>query len=187
MIREGNYLLSFARDNTLTEKKSAVFEELMTFQEKVFLICLGFSRNAADAQDLTQEVYLKAYKNIGTLKEIKLSKPWLFRITRNTCLDFRKKHRLYQAPSFESGREPAESMTPESQMILQEQLRALKAAIQQLPKKQREVFVLRKYGDLSYQEIAETLKTKEGTVKSRFGRASNAIIAYIKGEENEKK
>ena len=72
-------------------------------------------------------------------------------------------------------------------MILQEQLHALKAAIQELPKKQREVFVLRKYGDLTYQEIAETLKIKEGTVKSRFGRASKAIIAHMKGEKNEKK
>lgn len=187
MIREGNYLLSFAQDDTVTEKKSAVFEELMTFQEKVFLICLGFSRNAEDAQDLTQEVYLKAYRNIGTLKEAKLSKLWLFRITRNTCLDFRKKHRLNQSLSFKSGREAAESRTPESQMIFQEQVRALKVAIQQLPKKQREVFVLRKYGDLTYQEIAETLKIKEGTVKSRFGRASKAIIAHMKGEENEKK
>ena len=187
MIKESNYLLSFARDDTVTENSSKIFEELMTFREKVFLICLGFSRNAADAQDLTQEVYLKAYRNIGTLKEAKLSKLWLFRITRNTCLDFRKKHRLYRDSFFGSEGKHIEPMTPESQMILQEKLHALKAAIQQLPKKQREVFVLRKYGDLTYQEIAETLKIKEGTVKSRFGRASKAIIAYMKGEKNEKK
>ena len=171
----------------MTKNLSKIFEELMTFHKKVFLICLGFSRNAADAQDLTQEVYLKAYRNIGTLKEAKLSKLWLFRITRNTCLDFKKKHRLNRDSFFESGRELTEPRTPESQMILQEQLHALKAAIQELPKKQREVFVLRKYGDLTYQEIAETLKIKEGTVKSRFGRASKAIIAHMKGEKNEKK
>lgn len=187
MISKGNHLFSFVRDATVTEKKSAVFEELMTFQKKVFLICLGFSRNTADAQDLTQEVYLKAYRNIETLKEAKLSKLWLFRITRNTCLDFKKKHRLNRDSFFESDREPVEPRTPESQMIFQEQLRAIKVAIQQLPKKQREVFVLRKYGDLSYQEIAETLKIKEGTAKSRFGRARQAIISYMKGEENEKK
>lgn len=159
----------------------------MTFHKKVFLICLGFSRNAADAQDLTQEVYLKAYRNVGTLKEVKLSKFWLFKITRNTCLDFRKKHRLNRNSSIESGGEPADLTTPESQMIYQEQLRALKISIQQLPKRLREVFVLKKYGDLSHQEIAETLKIKEGTVKSRFGRACQAIISQMKGEKDEKK
>lgn len=187
MIRKSNHLFSFARDAAVTEKKSKAFEELMAFQEKVFLICLGFSRNVVDAQDLTQEVYLKAYRNIGTLKDVALSKHWLFRITRNTCLDFRKKFRLSRQFSSESGRELTEPGTPESQMIFQEQVRAFKMAIQQLPKKQREVFVLRKYGDLSYREIAETLKIKEGTIKSRFGRARQAIITHMKGEKNEKK
>jgi RNA polymerase sigma-70 factor (ECF subfamily) len=176
------HLYSFIQDTAVIEEKSKVFEELMTFHKKVFLICLGFSRNAADAQDLTQEVYLKAYRSIGTLKEVKLSKFWLFKITRNTCLDFRKKHRLNRNSSIESGKEPVDLTTPESQMIYQEQLRALKVSIQQLPKRLREVFVLKKYGDLSHQEIAKTLKIKEGTVKSRFGRACQAIIAQMKEE-----
>jgi RNA polymerase sigma-70 factor (ECF subfamily) len=166
------------------EKKSQVFEELMTYQKKVFLICLGFSRNASDAQDLAQDVYLKAYKNIGTLSELSLAKFWLFRIARNTCLNFQKKHRLDRISASKITQKMKDPQTPESEMIHQEQLRQLKEAIQKLPKKQRDVFVLKEYGDLSYQEIAETLKIELGTVMSRLNRARQAIKEQIKGDKN---
>ena len=190
MIRNYPHLLSFVQEAAVKEKtaeKSKVFEELMAFQEKVFLICLGFSRNKTDAQDLTQEVYLKVYRNIGTLKDLSLSKFWLFRITRNTCLDFIRKHRLHRLSSLELDQEPKELKTPESQLIFQEQLRALKVSIQKLPKKLRDVFILKEYGGLSYQEIAEVLKIKEGTVPSRLTRARQAIMNQMKGEKNEKR
>jgi RNA polymerase sigma-70 factor (ECF subfamily) len=166
------------------ENKSQVFEELMTYQKKVFLICLGFSRNASDAQDLAQEVYLKAYKNISTLSELSLAKLWLFRIARNTCLNFQKKHRLDHISAVEMTRKIKDPQTPESEMIHQEQLRVLKGAIQNLPKKQRDVFILKEYGDLSYQEIAETLNIELGTVMSRLSRARQAIKEQIKGDKN---
>ena len=93
MIETPSRALSTNRDSGLAKKRIELFEELMLFQKKVFLICLGFSRNATDAQDLAQDVYLRAYKNIGNLSEPSLAKVWLFRIARNTCLNFRKKHR----------------------------------------------------------------------------------------------
>ncbi len=172
------------REEELADKKSQVFEELMTHQKKVFLICLGFSRNASDAQDLAQEVYLKAYKNIGTLADLSLAKFWLFRIARNTCLNFQKKHRLSSSSAFAVTQKIKDPQNPESEMIHKEQIRMLKGAIQRLPKKQRDVFVLKEYGDLSYQEIAETLKIELGTVMSRLNRARQAVKQKIQGEYN---
>jgi len=162
-------------------KESKIFEALMAHKEKVFLICLGFSRNPADAEDLAQEVYLKVYKNIETVKDSELSKYWLFKVTRNTCLDFHRKnkHRRHSPLGPES--EPSESITPESQLVSRENLRSLKAAIQQLPKKQKEVFILREYGDLSYQELADVLKINRGTVMSRLNRARQALTNLMKG------
>jgi RNA polymerase sigma-70 factor (ECF subfamily) len=169
-------------DTELADKRTELFEELMTHQKKVFLICLGFSSNASDAQDLTQEVYLKAYKNIATLSDLSLAKFWLFRIARNTCLNFQKKHRLNRMAALEISRKMKSPKSPESEMIHQEQLRKLKGAIRMLPKKQRDVFVLKEYGGLSYQEIAETLNIELGTVMSRLNRARQAIKETIKGE-----
>ncbi len=180
----GNRAISLIKETGLAEKKYRVFEELMTYQKKVFLICLGFSRNSSDAQDLAQEVYLRAYKNINTLDNISLSKYWLFRIARNTCLNFWKKHRLDKISAFEMIRQNIDPQNPESRMIHQEQLLALKRVIQNLPKKQRDVFIMKEYGDLSYEEIAETLNIKQGTVMSRLNRARKAIIERIKGEQN---
>ncbi len=165
------------------EQESKAFEELMMYQDKVFLICLGFSKNATDAEDLAQEVYLKAYRKIGSLKELRFAKLWLLRITRNTCLDYRKKQRI--KPMFQplDTETSIENNTPESKMIFQEQVGLLKKAIQRLPKKLKEVFILREYGDLSYEEIAATLEIKEGTIMSRLNRARQALLSQIKGEE----
>ena len=79
-----------------------------------------------------------------------------------------------------SERKRAEAALQESE----EQLRQLKGAIHKLPKKQRDVFVLKEYGDLSYQEIAETLNIELGTVMSRLNRARRAIKEQIEGEKN---
>lgn len=170
---------------TVANNKSVVFEELMTYQKKVFLICLGYSRNASDAQDLAQEVYLKAYKKIHTLVDRSLSKYWLFRIARNTCLNFQKKRRLDRISAFEMVRKYKDPESPEAEMIRYEQLRLLKGAIQKLPRKQRDVFVMKEYGDLSYEEIAETLDIKLGTVMSRLNRARQTIKEQIKGDRHD--
>jgi RNA polymerase sigma-70 factor (ECF subfamily) len=165
-----------------TNKTSKIFKALMAHKEKVFLICLGFSRNPADAEDLTQEVYLKAHKNIDTVKDSELSKYWLFKVTRNTCLDFHRKNKRRRHSPIGPEHEQPDSMTPESQLESREELQFLKSAIQKLQKKQREVFVLREYGDLSYQEIADVLKINKGTVMSRLTRAKLALMNQMKGE-----
>lgn len=184
MMESGHCTLSAKKETDLTVKETWIFQDLMSYQKKVFLICLGFSRNASDAQDLAQEIYLKAYKNIHTLRDRSLAKSWLFRIVRNTCLNFRKKHRLDKISAYEIIGQNIDHQNPEFDMIRQEQLFALKMAIQNLPKKQRDVFVMKEYGDLSYEEIAETLQIKKGTVMSRLNRARQAIKEKFKGDQD---
>lgn len=164
------------------------FKELMAYKENVFRICLGFSRNSADAEDLVQDVYLKAYKKIGSLRNQSLKKEWLFRIARNTCLDHQKRMRIRL--SFLN--RPKETMTgqtdPEPAVDHKEQVKRLKSALNVLPRKQKEVFVLREYGHLTYEEIARTLGIKMGTVMSRLNRARQAIINRLEvnhGKRNE--
>ncbi len=169
------------RDRQVIQTKSEVFEKLMTHHKQVFLICLGFSRNASDAQDLAQEAYLRAYKNIHTLSEQSLAKFWLFRIARNTCLNFQRRNRRNRISFPKIAQSIDLPGDPESEMIHRERLHLLKDAIQNLPKKQRDVFVLKEYGDLSYMEIAETMRIEPGTVMSRLNRARQAIKEKMKG------
>ena len=162
-------------------------EELMAYQEDVFRVCLGFSRNPQDAEDLSQEVYLKAFRKIGTIHEPQALKAWLLRIARNTCLDHQKRSRLFRLFRRSVTRDDAqENSTQQEQINTRERLARLKEAVGRLPRKQREVFVLREYGHLSYAELAEVLGIKQGTVMSRLNRARKAMLNFIKEGDDEK-
>jgi len=164
----------------LSENEARLFEELMAFQEDVFRICLGFSRNPADAEDLAQDVYLKAYRNIKTVHSPYAIKEWLYRIARNICLDHKKRTHVAQLFDRLSNRsEVVENNTPEAGAEVRERLVILKKAVEQLPKKQREVFVLWEYGRLSYDELARTVGIKTGTVMSRLNRARKAVANFM--------
>ena len=165
----------------LTDEEEKLLEDMMIYKDDVFRICLGFSRNPSDAEDLSQDVYLKALQNVGKVHTPYAVKEWLLRIARNTCLDQGKKRRIIRF--FERTANPddaVETKTPESTTDSGERLTSLKKAISRLPKKQREVFVLREYGHLSYQELARTRGIKEGTVMSRLNRARRAVTDFVK-------
>jgi RNA polymerase sigma-70 factor (ECF subfamily) len=168
----------------LAEEEAKVFEQMMTYQEDVFRICLGFSRNPSDAEDLSQDVYLKAYKGLKKIRRPYAVKEWLIRVTRNTCLDFQKKSKrarllLQRTPRTEDGRERT---TPEVSVDTHEHLSVLKNTIGRLPKKQKEIFVLREYGHLSYRDLARMLGIREGTVMSRLNRARRTVMTMMKEE-----
>jgi RNA polymerase sigma-70 factor (ECF subfamily) len=175
--------------NTGKNKKSdamKLFNELLTYKESVFRICLGFSKDPWDAEELTQEVYLKAYKKIGTLKDPQFAKPWLFKITKNLCLDHRKKNIFSNIFKSKSNSELIERKTPESIFFCKEELKNLKKVVRNLPKKLKEVFILREYGHLPYREIALILKIKIGTVMSRLHRARQIIVKKLREGNYEK-
>ena len=80
-------------------------------------------------------------------------------------------------------KEPVLEKNPESQLPWAEQLELLKKSIKELPVKQKEVFILREYGLLSYHEIAQTLGIKEGTVMSRLKRSRQAVMDMMRREQ----
>ena len=163
-----------------------LLEDMMACQEAVFRICLGFSRNASDAEDLSQDVYLKAYRSLGKVRHPYLIKEWLFRIARNACLDHAKKRHLTR--ELERAASPGNAVdprAPEATLIAGERLRALKSAMSRLPRKQLEVFVLREYGGLSYEELGRVLGAKAGTIMSRLNRARTAVASFVKEAEHE--
>jgi RNA polymerase sigma-70 factor (ECF subfamily) len=163
------------------DEDAKLLEDMMTCQEAVFRICLGFSRNASDAEDLSQDVYLKAYRSLRKVRHPYLVKEWLFRIARNTCLDHVKRRRLVRELERTTSPDYAiDRKTPETSSIMNERLRLLKMAISRLPKKQREVFVLREYGQLSYEELGRVVGAKAGTVMSRLNRARTSVAAFFK-------
>jgi RNA polymerase sigma-70 factor (ECF subfamily) len=161
--------------------KKELFEQVLENRKTVFWICLGYARDSVEAEELAQEVFFKAWSRIDSLRTPERCREWLFRVARNTCLDSQKKKRLRRLFEANSPREARDEKTPEALIILRDELRLLKQAVRALPNKMRSTFILREYGELSYQEIADILGIKEGTVMSRLNGAREKIRERMKG------
>jgi len=129
--------------------------------------------NMDDASDALQETFIKCWRNRHQVPEIDNLRAWIFRIAVNTGRDMRmtawrrKRQALGEAealvPSCETG--------PEQQAHQSEQMEQLRLAVLELREEEREVFLLRQNGDLTYEAIAETLAIPLGTVKTRMRKA----------------
>ncbi len=160
--------------------ETAALGELLAHRETVFRICLGFSRNYDDAEDLAQEVIVKAAAAAGTLRDPDRVREWLLRIARNTCIDRGKQRRtragLLSRLAAETLIKPAD---PEPRAE-DGRVAVLREAVARLPRRLKDVFVLREYADLSYAEIGRSLNLKEGTVMSRLSRARAFVTREVK-------
>lgn len=151
-----------------------------TNQALVFSVCFRMLGEWHEAEDLTQEVFFKAYKSLHQLRgEAKVS-TWLYRIAVNLCLNRlrrRKRERWFSLDwLFESQGEtaaglPAEEGTPSTALEAAETHGLVQAAVKALPAQQRAALVLSVYERLSYQEIAAVMQCSVSSVESRLHRA----------------
>jgi len=172
---------------TTITPEDGLFRELVGYREDVFRVCLGLARNIADAEDLCQDVFLKAFARCGDIRRAGARRVWLLRIARTTCLDYHRRRRLVPMVPMEDIPEPSTSdhSAPHSVAESHDDLRRLKDAIQRLPRKHREVFVLREYGGLSYEDLSKTLGVRPGTVMSRLNRARQAVASAMEVKNHE--
>lgn len=169
-----------------TGETAASLEDILRYREEIFLVCLGFSRDVTAAEDLCQDVYVRACAKLRTVRNIDALKPWLFRVARNICLDHGRRSRVVRFVPMDTAtvEEPPEAPPRESGEN-DNRLALLKAAVGRLPEKLREVFVLREYARLSYGEIARTLDIREGTVMSRLHRGRRVLVKIFGENHND--
>lgn len=159
---------------------------------------LGFVRRMVpqpeEAQDVTQEVFIRAYQNFHRFDGRSSAKTWLFRIAYNLCVD--RSRRLDRSP-VETGMQASpdteewievadERWEPEKLVLEGELADAVERAILSMSEKLRSVLLLHDREDASYEEIADTLNVPVGTVKSRLFLArnhlQNALKGYLQGD-----
>jgi RNA polymerase sigma-70 factor (ECF subfamily) len=145
---------------------------------RVHRLCLRLLGRACDAEDATQEVFLKLFERAGSFDERARFTTWLHRLTVNHCLHRLEKERLRAARPLPDGESapPDPGEAPLEQLGRTEARERLQALLLRLVPEQRAVLVLREIEQLSYREIAETLSIPEGTVMSRLSRAREAIL-----------
>lgn len=170
---------------------NGAFEALLLLhQKKVYNLCLRMSANPDDALDLSQEAFLRAWRSLGQYQFEANFSTWLFRLTSNICIDFlrRKKRRQETSltESYDDSDEGAELSVPdaqpgpEQQAMTNETKIELARAMEQLSPEHREILQLRVIEDLQYEQIADILGVRVGTVKSRLARARLALRKILK-------
>ena len=136
-------------------------------QRNVYQLCYRFVGSHEDAADLTQDVFVRAYRGIRNFKEQAAFKTWLYRIGVNVCLN-RKAIRSPQLRSIDSVEPVAMSEHTDTLLLRDERAARVRAAIVQLPPKQRATLILRTYRELPHEEIARILGSSVGAAKANF-------------------
>ncbi|MFQ3566823.1 MAG: sigma-70 family RNA polymerase sigma factor [Aggregatilineales bacterium] len=158
--------------------QDAFAELVYTFQDAVYNLCYRMLYDREEAEDASQEAFLRAYLNLGRYDPSRSFKTWLLTIASNHCIDRLRRRRL----KWLSIDEPLPSLAlsddtpePEDVTILNEQSKALQELLNQLNPDYRAAVVLRYWYDYSYTEIADILDTTESAIKSRLFRARQIL------------
>jgi len=167
-------LLASARAGDL-----AAFERLMRQYERLVLVtALRLADNMADAQDVSQEVFLKLYKNLGKLTAEEALPSWLYRVTVNACHDLRRRKRP-EDPVEHAGQLSSATGDPHRVLAETERGRALELSLRMLPEKERAALVLRDLEGLSTEAVARALGSSEATVRSQVSKARVKVKGFV--------
>jgi RNA polymerase sigma-70 factor, ECF subfamily len=163
-------------------KVTALVEEYST---TLYRVAYSVTRNAADAEDVVQETFLRVLRHSDKLAEVRDYRVWLVRITWNLVLD--RKRRAKTRPQVDNFDEltrvlPTEQLSAEKIAITAQRYTRILRLIDTLPEREREVLLLSALKELSTVEIALILKTTDSTIRSRLYRARHALAALLEQE-----
>ena len=148
---------------------------VQTYWRKVFNVAYRFVGTYDEAEDLTQEIFLKVFKSLGTFDQRANFQTWLISVSRNFCIDRYRSGRRDRAVfarevDASTVRAEAPGLSPHARVELRDRVALLREALRALSPALRTAVLLRDVHELSYQEIAEQLGVAPGTVKSRINR-----------------
>jgi RNA polymerase sigma-70 factor, ECF subfamily len=178
---------------------SGAWAELVRAQHRrVYGLCYRFTGNPADAEDLTQDVFLKIYSNLASFDTTRGSlQVWITTMTRNLLVDnFRRTRNLRATGSLDDGWESSEELSPIDRLTSRspsphesaaqkELAKMVQGALARVSVELREAVILRDLQDLDYKEIAQVLGIPEGTVKSRISRGRAELARLLERNKRE--
>jgi RNA polymerase sigma-70 factor (ECF subfamily) len=177
--------------NNLVSKLKAGDQEAWSmivnkYSKTVYNMALNFAGNSDDAADITQDIFLKVYNNIGKFEGENTIIAWLLRLSKNYCIDFWRKHK-HNRKNLELNDNirndySDEADTPEEVLIRKSDITYLRKKLLLLNPDLRTLIIMRDIQDFSYQEIAENLDMPLGTIKSRINRARTKLAKIVLNE-----
>lgn len=150
------------------------------YQQKVYWLVRKMVIDHDDADDLTQEVFIKIHKAIDNFREDSQLYTWIYRIATNECLTFlNKKKRWFFLPLEDVSKELSAKIDSAPYLTGDDIQKKLQKALLTLPDKQRLVFNMKYYDDLPYEDISQITKTSVGALKASYHHAVKKIENYL--------
>lgn len=151
-----------------------------TYQQRVYWHVRKMVIDHDDADDLTQEIFIKIHKYIDTFREDSQLFTWIYRIATNECLSFlNKKKRRFFLPIEDVTQQLIAKVDNDPDLDGDEIQKRLQKAILQLPEKQRLVFNMKYFDDMPYEHMAEVTQTSVGALKASFHHAVKKIEEFL--------
>lgn len=162
----------------------AAFDQLVArYQGRLLRLVVRLLRDQAEAEDVVQETFLKAYRALPRFRGEAAFYTWLYRIALNGARNAVLRRRQRSAPGPLPSQLPAQAPevgTPEAMLLSKQVMQTIDTAMEALPLELRTAIVLREIEGLSYEEIAQIMECPLGTVRSRIFRAREAIARRLR-------
>jgi RNA polymerase sigma-70 factor (ECF subfamily) len=173
--------------DTIRKSQSEAYAEIIErYQGKLFAYIFRLIGNREEAEDLLQNVFIKAYRNLNSFDIQRKFSSWIYRIAHNESMNFIKRRYLKRFISWEdinSSKDKLEARSladaPDEAWFKKESIQGVGEAIRRLPLKYRQVLILRYFSDKSYQEISEILDKPLNTVGTLINRAKKKLSHEI--------
>ncbi|HUH02706.1 MAG TPA: sigma-70 family RNA polymerase sigma factor [Kofleriaceae bacterium] len=187
--RQGGDHDAIDRDQELIDRfrggEARAFDELVRrYQQPVFYLCLRYLKNDADSKDVSQRAFVRAFQKLETFRGESTFRTWLYRIAINLSLNYLRDHRREQ-PTEISDAALTRGPTGPMRIIGDEQSIRLRAAIEALPPKQRQVLELRIFDELPFREVAALADCTENAAKVNFHHAVKKLRALLAAQAEE--
>ena len=169
--------------------ETKAFRELVErYKKQAYYVAYDLMGTHEDAEDISQEAFIKVYRSIGSFRGEAQFSTWLYRIVVNLCISEKRKKSSKDMEYFgdtipeeaHHAQDIDPSDHPEKALQSQKIQEHIREALDKLPSQQKTVFVLRFYQDLSLKEIGRVMKLSEGTVKSHLFRTLRKLREYLK-------
>jgi RNA polymerase sigma-70 factor, ECF subfamily len=158
---------------------AAAFGELvLRHQTSVFNVCYRILHERADAEDMSQETFLRAHARLHSFDVERPFGPWIRRVAANVCLNHLESQKV--TVELNEEKDADESQSPQGRLEVRERSEQIRTALASLPANYRAVIELRHYQELSYDEIASELKIPLSDVKSNLFRARKLLAEKLK-------
>jgi len=150
--------------------------------DDIFRMAVSFTRPRGEAEDLTQEVFLKLWQNLHRYLPGSSFRAWAYRVARNLFVDAYRRSReqrkaTWVDPDFLESLPGGDD--PHTRAVRHQRLELARTALERLPEELSQLIMLRDFADWSYEELAEELELPLGTVKSRLNRARRELAATV--------